>query len=110
MSGTWNTNSQIKFQTAMLKSRLWDYSDAYILIKKIMSVTNMAAAGTVTNNNDILDFINNGDRNSFNLKEKTTGETNNKGRRNVEIMVSLLNLGNFWRIFEMPLLLKLILF
>ena len=30
--GTCNTNSQIKFKTSMLKSRLCDYSDVYILI------------------------------------------------------------------------------
>ena len=28
---TYNTNSQTKFKTSMLKSRLCDYSDAYIL-------------------------------------------------------------------------------
>ena len=28
--GRYNTNSQIKFKTAMLKSSLCDYSDAYI--------------------------------------------------------------------------------
>ena len=26
--GTYNVNSQIKYKTAMLKSSLWDYSDA----------------------------------------------------------------------------------
>ena len=31
--GTFNINSQIKFKTAMLKSSLCDYSDAYILVK-----------------------------------------------------------------------------
>ena len=30
--GTYNVNSQIKFKTTMLKSRLCDYSDAYILV------------------------------------------------------------------------------
>ena len=29
---TYNVNSQIKFTTAMLKSSLCDYSDAYILV------------------------------------------------------------------------------
>ena len=28
-----NSSNQIKFQTTMLKSSLWDYSDAYILVK-----------------------------------------------------------------------------
>ena len=31
--GTYSVNSQIKFKTAMLKSSLCDYSDAYILAK-----------------------------------------------------------------------------
>ena len=29
--GTYNTNSQIKFKTLMLRSSLYDYNDAYIL-------------------------------------------------------------------------------
>ena len=35
--GTYNTNSQIKFQTSMLKSNFCDYSDAYILVKGTIS-------------------------------------------------------------------------
>ena len=31
--GTYNTNSQIKFKTTMLKSTLDDYSHEYILVK-----------------------------------------------------------------------------
>ena len=31
--GTYNTNSQIKFKTTMLKSSLCDYSDAYKFVK-----------------------------------------------------------------------------
>ena len=30
--GIYNTNSQIKFKTSMLKSNLYDYSDAYLLV------------------------------------------------------------------------------
>ena len=30
--GTYNTNSQIKFKTSMLRLILYDYSDAYILL------------------------------------------------------------------------------
>ena len=52
----------------------------------------------------IFDFTNNSDSNSFNLREKITGETNNKGRKNVQIIVSLINLSNFCRISEMPLI------
>ena len=46
--GTYNDDKQIKFKTAMLKSSLCDYSDAYILVKGKIKVTgerNDAAAG-----------------------------------------------------------------
>ena len=36
---TYNVNSQIKFKTTMLKSSLCDYSDAYILVKRKIKVT-----------------------------------------------------------------------
>ena len=32
--GTHNTSSQIKLKTSILKSSLFDYSDAYILVSK----------------------------------------------------------------------------
>ena len=39
------------------------------------------------------------------LKQKITGQTNNNGRiDNVEIMVPLKYLSNFWRTLEMPLI------
>ena len=41
--GTYNTNSQIKFKTTMLKSSLSDYSDAYILVKGTITVNNTVA-------------------------------------------------------------------
>ena len=37
--GTYNVNSQIKFKTTMLKSSLYDYSDAYILVKEKTIIT-----------------------------------------------------------------------
>ena len=48
--GAYNGNSQIKFKTTMLKSSLCDYSDAYILVKGTISVTNTAVAGVAANN------------------------------------------------------------
>ena len=36
--GAYNTNSQIKFKTTMLKSSLCDYSDAYLLVKGTITV------------------------------------------------------------------------
>ena len=35
--GRYNKDSQIKFKTLMLKSSLYDYSDAYILVKGTIS-------------------------------------------------------------------------
>ena len=35
--GTYNTNSQIKFKTSMLRSSLCDYSDPYILASRTNS-------------------------------------------------------------------------
>ena len=37
--GTYNTNSQIKFETSMLKSSFCDYSDAYILVSETITIT-----------------------------------------------------------------------
>ena len=48
--GTYNTNSQIKFKTKMLKSSLCDYSDAYILVKGTVTLPNTAAADADENN------------------------------------------------------------
>ena len=48
--GTYNVKSQIKFKTAMLKSSLCDYSDAYILVKGIINNT-AAADGSANNTN-----------------------------------------------------------
>ena len=50
--GIYSVNSQIKFKTAMLKSSLFDYSDAYILVKGTITVNNTAAAGANANNTD----------------------------------------------------------
>ena len=40
----------------------------------------------------------------FNLKVKLTGQTGDNGTKNVEIMVPLKYLSNFWIILEMPLI------
>ena len=37
--GTYNVNSQIKFKTTMLKSSLCNYSNAYILVKRKITIT-----------------------------------------------------------------------
>ena len=47
---TYDTGSQIKFKTTMLKSSLCDYSDAYIHVKGTITVNNTAAADADANN------------------------------------------------------------
>ena len=47
--GTYNTNSQIKFNTSMLKSNLCDYSDACVLMRGTVTIT---GAGDDDNAND----------------------------------------------------------
>ena len=42
--GAYNVNSPIKFKATILKSSLCDYSDAYILVRGIITVNNTAAA------------------------------------------------------------------
>ena len=170
--GTYNVNVQIKFKTTMLKSSLCDYSDAYILVKRTITVNNTVAADAdasstnkkvifkdcasltnsiseinniqvnntkdidfVTpmynlikysdnysktsgslwqyckdipavdnNNNAIVNFAENNLTDSFNFKVKMTGQTGDDGTNNVEIMVALKYLSNFWRTLEMPLI------
>ena len=48
--GTYNVNSQIKLKNTMLKSSLCDYSDAYIIVKRTITVNNTAADGAAANN------------------------------------------------------------
>ena len=170
-SGAYNVNSEIKFKATMLKSSLCDYSDAYIIVKGTISVTNTAAAGAASNNinkkvifkncapftnciseinntqidnakdvdivmpmynlieysdnyakttgslwqyckdiparsnnNVIIIFAEDNLTDLFNFKAKITGQTGNNGRKDVEIMVPLKNLSNFWRTLEMPLI------
>ena len=59
----------------------------------------------VNNNGDIADFNGDNATDSFNLKAKRTGQTDDDGKiNNVEIMVPLKYLSNFWRTLEMPLI------
>ena len=58
----------------------------------------------VDDNNAIVNFPENNLTDSFNFKAKMTGQTGNNGTKNVEIMVPLKYLSNFWRTIEMPLI------
>ena len=44
ISGTCPPNKQIRFKTTLIRSSLCDYSDAYILVKRNISLNNTAAA------------------------------------------------------------------
>ena len=155
----------------MLKSSLYDYSDAYILAKGTITVPNTEAADADANNTNkkvifknCVSFINciseinntqvdnakdidivmpmynlieysnnysktsgnlrqyckdipavniNGDivefkganaTDSFNFKTKITGQTGENGANEIEIMVPLKYLSNFWRTLELPLI------
>ena len=170
--GVYSPNKQIRFKTAVLRSSLCDYSDAYILVKGNITVNNTAADGATANNTnknvifkncapftsciskinntqiDNAEYIDivmpmynlkeysdnysktsgslwqywkeipavNNDRNIAifngtndtdlsNFKSKIIGETAANGEtENVEIMVPLKYLSNFWRTLEMPLI------
>ena len=59
----------------------------------------------VNNNGNIVDFNGANATDSFDFKTKITRQTNNNGRiDDVEIMVPLRHLSNFWRTLEMPLI------
>ena len=47
--GAYSPNKQIRFKTAMLRSSLCDYSDAYILVKGNISANNAAPAAADPN-------------------------------------------------------------
>ena len=56
------------------------------------------------NNDEIIEFRAGNPTDSFNFKVKITGRTGDDGTKNVEIMVPLKYLSNFWRTLEMPLI------
>ena len=56
-------------------------------------------------NGDVTDFPANSNRStSFKFKQQITGQTGNGGTKDVEIMVPLKYLSNFWRRLELPLI------
>ena len=110
----------------MLKSSLCDYSDANILVngtitivipmynlieysdnyvKTIGSLWQYCKDIPARNANDeIIVFDANNTTDSFKFKAKMTGQTGNGGTKDVEIMVPLKYLSNFWRTLEMALI------
>ena len=55
-------------------------------------------------NDDIVIFAENNTTDSFKFKAKITGQTENDGTKDVEVMIPLKYLSNFWRTLEMPLI------
>ena len=71
-----------------------------IIIQKHLEVYAIA-----NNNGDIVDFNGANTTDSIDFKAKITGQTDNNRRiDDVEIMVPLKYLSNFWRTLEMPLI------
>ena len=162
--GTYDVGCEIKFKTTMLKSSLYDYSDAYILVKGKITITgagvDVAARqgderdkgvafkncvpfticisqinNTEIDNCNDIDILmpmynlreysdnyaktsgnlwqyyrdepndNLADSESFKSEIKVTGKPPNDGNeKDVDIMVPLKYLSNFWRTLEMPLI------
>ena len=55
---TYNTNSQVKFKTSILKSSLYDYSDVYILVKGAITIPPVPARAIPGNNDKEVVFKN----------------------------------------------------
>ena len=55
-------------------------------------------------NDEIIEFTLDNTTDSFKFKAKITGQTEDDGTKDVEIMVLLKYLSNFWRTLEMPLI------
>ena len=58
----------------------------------------------VNNDNAAVNFTDNNLTHSLKFKVKMTGQTEDDGTKNVEIVVSIKYLSNFWRTLEMPLI------
>ena len=56
--GVYRTGSQIKFKTLMIRSTLYGYSNAYILVKGTMTVTSTGTAAAPDNRNKKVIFKN----------------------------------------------------
>ena len=85
---------------------LIEYSDNYKKMSGILfQYSRDEPAKTINNSNiEFVDFTDANLTDSFNLKMKLTGQTGDNGSKNVEIMVPLTYLSNFWRTLEMPLI------
>ena len=81
---------------------LIEYSDNYA--KTTGSLWQYCKDIPARNDNEITVFAKNNLTDSFNFKVKFTGQNGDDGTKDVEIMVPLKYLSNFWRTLEMPLI------
>ena len=97
-------NAQVEdaqyIDVAMPMYNLIEYSDNYSKISGILWQY-CRDKPAVNDNSEIIDFtVDNTEINSFQIKEKLTGKTGSNGTKNVEIIVPLKYLSNFWRTYE----------
>ena len=102
-----NNNTQIDnakdIDIVMPLYNLIEYSDNYA--KTIGSLWKYCKdIPARNNNNEITEFTLVNTTDSFKFKAKFTGQTDDDGTKDVEIMVPLKYLSNFWRTLEMPLI------
>ena len=83
---------------------LREYSDIYLKRSEIL-LEYQRDEPALCNNRNIIDFpADNNNSTSFKFKQQKTGQTENGGTKNVEIIVPLKYLSNIWRTLEMPLI------
>ena len=88
----------------MLIYNLIEYSDAYLKTSEFLWQY-YRGEPVLDNNNKIIDFpTNDNNSTSHKFKEQITGKTGKGGTKDVEVMVLLKYLRNFWRALEMPLI------
>ena len=100
-------NTQIEnakdIDIVMPKYNLIEYSDNYA--KTTGSLWQYCKDIPARDANNIIEEFAGGNTNdSFKFKAKITGQTGNDGTKDVEIIVPLKHLSNFWRSLEMPLI------
>ena len=84
---------------------LIEYSDNYAKTTgSLWQYCKDIPAGNANASDEITEFTEGNLTDSFNFKVKITGRTENGGAKDVEIMVPLKYLSNFWRTLEMPLI------
>ena len=87
---TYSVNSQTKFKTTMLKSSLFDYSDAYILAKGNITVNNTAAADANANNTNKKVIFKNCAPCTNCISETNNTQVNNA--KDIDIVIPMYNL------------------